>query len=50
MDGLGHAQITTQKYLHPHPDADADANAKNLTALNRIRNPDSDRDPTVPAE
>jgi hypothetical protein len=36
MDRMGHAQITTtQKYLHPMPDADA----KNLTALDRIRNP-----------
>jgi integrase len=36
MDRMGHAQITTtQKYLHPMPDADT----KNLTALNRIRNP-----------
>ena len=37
MDRMGHAQITTtQKYLHPMPDADT----KNLTALNRIRNPE----------
>ena len=36
MDRMGHAQITTtQKYLHTLPDADA----KNLTALDRIRNP-----------
>ena len=36
MDRMGHAQITTtQKYLHPMPDADH----KNLTALDRIRNP-----------
>jgi integrase len=36
MDRMGHAQITTtQKYLHPMPDADQ----KNLTALDRIRNP-----------
>jgi len=36
MDRMGHAQITTtQKYLHTLPDADT----KNLTALNRIRNP-----------
>ena len=36
MDRMGHAQITTtQKYLHPMPGADA----KNLTALDRIRNP-----------
>ena len=37
MDRMGHAQITTtQKYLHPMPDADT----KNLTALDRIRNPE----------
>ena len=37
MDRMGHAQITTtQKYLHPMPDADE----KNLTALDRIRNPE----------
>ena len=36
MDRMGHAQITTtQKYLHTLPDADT----KNLTALDRIRNP-----------
>jgi integrase len=36
MDRMGHAQITTtQKYLHKLPDADQ----KNLTALDRIRNP-----------
>jgi integrase len=36
MDRMGHAQITTtQKYLHTLPDADQ----KNLTALDRIRNP-----------
>ena len=36
MDRMGHAQITTtQKYLHTLPDADH----KNLTALDRIRNP-----------
>jgi hypothetical protein len=35
MDRMGHAQITTtQKYLHTLPDADA----KNLTALDQIRN------------
>jgi hypothetical protein len=34
MDRMGHAQITTtQKYLHALPDADA----KNLDALNRVR-------------
>jgi integrase len=39
MDRMGHAQITTtQKYLHTLPDADH----KNLTALDRIRNPDQD--------
>jgi hypothetical protein len=33
---MGHAQITTtQKYLHTLPDADT----KNLTALDRTRNP-----------
>ena len=54
MDRMGHAQITTtQKYLHSMPDADQ----KNLTALDRIRNPaqqstegesgaGSDQDPT----
>ena len=36
MDRMGHAQIqTTQKYLH----APADADQKNLSALDRIRNP-----------
>jgi integrase len=36
MDRMGHAQIsTTQKYLHALPDADN----KNLTALEKIRNP-----------
>ena len=36
MDRMGHAQITTtQKYLHTLPDADT----KNLTALDRVRNP-----------
>jgi len=36
MDRMGHAQITTtQKYLHTLPDADQ----KNLTALDRMRNP-----------
>jgi integrase len=40
MDRMGHAQITTtQKYLHSMPDADH----KNLTALDRIRNPDKQR-------
>jgi integrase len=39
MDRMGHAQITTtQKYLHTLPDADA----KNLTALDRIRRPNSE--------
>jgi integrase len=46
MDRMGHAQITTtQKYLHPMPDADA----KNLTALDRIRNPGL-RPPPDPAD
>jgi integrase len=36
MDRMGHAQITTtQKYLHTLPDADT----KNLTALDKTRNP-----------
>jgi integrase len=40
MDRMGHAQITTtQKYLHSMPEADT----KNLTALNRIRDPDQQR-------
>jgi len=38
MDRMGHAQITTQKYLHALPDADA----KNLDALNRIRRRESE--------
>ena len=47
MDRMGHAQITTtQKYLHTLPDADH----KNLTALDRIRNADPDREKTRPAE
>jgi integrase len=33
MDRMGHAPITTQKYLHTLPDADT----KNLTALDKIR-------------
>ncbi len=38
MDRLGHAHIqTTEKYLH----APSDADHKNLTALNKIRRPDS---------
>ena len=45
MDRMGHAQITTtQKYLHTLPDADA----KNLTALDRIRNPAAPESPPEP--
>jgi integrase len=47
MDRMGHAQITTtQKYLHTLPDADT----KNLTALDKIRNPDPDPGQPRPAE
>ena len=42
---MGHAQITTtQKYLHALPDADA----KNLTALDRIRDPAAPGSPQEP--
>ena len=45
MDRMGHAQITTtQKYLHALPDADA----KNLTALDRIRDPAAPGSPQEP--
>jgi integrase len=45
MDRMGHAQITTtQKYLHTLPDADT----KNLTALDKIRNPDPEPEPGQP--
>jgi integrase len=47
MDRMGHAQITTtQKYLHTLPDADT----KNLTALDKIRNPDPDPGQPRPAQ
>ena len=47
MDRMGHAQITTtQKYPHTLPDADT----KNLTALDKIRNPDPDPGQPRPAE
>jgi integrase len=46
MDRMGHAQITTtQKYLHALPDADT----KNLSALDRIRNPGPGSPPEPPA-
>ena len=42
MDRMGHAQITTtRKYLHALPDADN----KNLTALEKIRNPGPGKPP-----
>jgi site-specific recombinase XerD len=47
MDRMGHAQVSTpQKYLHTLPDADQ----KNLTALDKIRNPESALDRSRPAE